>query len=285
MPLTDVHAAIAGSSATKKYNCHVNIEICATNKAIKYIYMYVYKGSDMTTITIDGAEMEPNEIRQYLLGRYISPVEACNRIFMHPIQGSTHSVVNLPIHLEDMNMVAYRGLASTTQLYNIIHSISRSNLTEFFRLCARHPDATERLLYKDVPTTYRWDNKKWKPYKKYVPSIGRIVHVSPQDPDRFYLRLLLCHRRSPKSYKDLFGDIVYPTFRDAAFALGYLEDDQEWAQCLTEAAAEKMPYQLRQLFAIVLVYSLPTRADKLWEEFKAQMSEDYVRNLEEKDAA
>ncbi|OWZ00572.1 Helitron helicase, partial [Phytophthora megakarya] len=117
---------------SQKYNCHVNVEICATNKAIKYIYRYVYKGSDMTTITIDGAEMEPNEIDQYLLGRYISSVEACNRIFMHPIQGSTHSVVNLPIQLKEMNMVAYRGLASTAQLYNIIHSGSPSKMTEFF---------------------------------------------------------------------------------------------------------------------------------------------------------
>ncbi|POM70619.1 Helitron helicase-like protein, partial [Phytophthora palmivora] len=41
-------------------------------------------------------------------------------------------------------------------------------------------------------------------------------------------------------------------FRDAAFALGYLEDDQEWLHCLTEAAAEKMPNQLRQLFGIIL---------------------------------
>ncbi|OWY95856.1 LOW QUALITY PROTEIN: Helitron helicase [Phytophthora megakarya] len=44
-----------------------------------------------------------------------------------------------------------------------------------------------------------------------------------------------------------------------------------------------MPNQLRQIFAIVLVYSLPTRADK--EEFKVQMSEDFIRNFEEKDAA
>ncbi|OWZ00351.1 Helitron helicase [Phytophthora megakarya] len=51
------------------------------------------------------------------------------------------------------------------------------------------------------------------------------------------------------------GDIVYPTFRDAAFAIEYLEDNQEWLHGLTEAAYEKMPYQLRQLIAIVLVYS------------------------------
>ncbi|OWZ11532.1 Helitron helicase [Phytophthora megakarya] len=247
---------------SQKYNWHVNVEICATNKAIKCIYKYVYKDSDMTTITIDGAEMEPNKIRKYLLGRYISPVEACNRVFMYPIQGSTDSVVNLPIHLEDMNMVAYRGLTSTTQIYNVIHRGSRSKLTEVLGY------APNILMQpRDVPTKYRWDNKKWKPYKKYVPS--RIVHVSPQDPDRFYLRLLICHRRSPKSYEDLRR----------------VKDDQEWSPCLTEAAAEKIPYHLRQLFAIVLVYSLPTRADKLWEEFKAQMSEGFVRNIEEKDTA
>ncbi|OWY91941.1 LOW QUALITY PROTEIN: Helitron helicase [Phytophthora megakarya] len=116
-------------------------------------------------------------------------------------------------------------------------------------------------------------------------SIGRIVHVLPQDPVCFFFRLLLCHRRSPKSYEYLWivGDIVYPTFRDAAFAIGYLEDNQEWLHGLTEAAAENMSYQLHQLIAIGLVYSLPTRADK--EVFKAQISEDFARNFEENDAA
>ncbi|POM70618.1 Helitron helicase-like protein [Phytophthora palmivora] len=150
---------------SQKYNCHISVEVCATNKAIKYIYKYVYKGSDMTTITIDGQD---NEIQQYLLGRYISPVEACNRLFMHPTQGSTHSVVNLPIHLENMNMVAYRGLASTAHLHNLIY---RGN-----------PEGTADLLYKDAPTKKRWHNNQREPYKKYVVSLSRIVHVSPQDP-------------------------------------------------------------------------------------------------------
>ncbi|OWZ01908.1 Helitron helicase [Phytophthora megakarya] len=161
MSHTDVHAARAGSSATKMYNCHINVKICATNKAIKYIYTYVYKGSDKTIITIGGEKMQPNEIRQYILGRYISPIEACNRIVIHLIQRLTHSVVNLPIHQEDMNMVAYHGLVSTTLPYNnIIHRGGRSKLNEFLKLCTRCPDATESLLYKDAPTKYRWDNKK-----------------------------------------------------------------------------------------------------------------------------
>ncbi|KAG3178289.1 hypothetical protein PC128_g16454 [Phytophthora cactorum] len=33
------------------YDCNITVEIFATNKAVKSIYKYVYKGSDVTTIT------------------------------------------------------------------------------------------------------------------------------------------------------------------------------------------------------------------------------------------
>ncbi|OWY93440.1 Helitron helicase [Phytophthora megakarya] len=46
--------------------------------------------------------------------------------------------------------------------------------------------------------------------------------------------------------------------------------------CLADVAAEKMAYQPCELFSIVLVYSLLTRADKLLEEFKAQMFEGFT---------
>ncbi|OWZ02210.1 Helitron helicase [Phytophthora megakarya] len=105
---------------SQKYNCHINVEVCATNKAVKYVFKYVYKGSEMATITIEGEEIEANEILQYMTGRYISPVEACMRLFSFPTQGSSHSVVNLPIHLEIMSMVTYRDQATTPQLQNLI---------------------------------------------------------------------------------------------------------------------------------------------------------------------
>ncbi|OWZ06009.1 LOW QUALITY PROTEIN: Helitron helicase [Phytophthora megakarya] len=47
---------------SQKYNRHINVEVCATNKAVKYIYKYVYKGSDMTKIIIEGEEIQANEI-------------------------------------------------------------------------------------------------------------------------------------------------------------------------------------------------------------------------------
>ncbi|POM76618.1 Helitron helicase-like protein [Phytophthora palmivora] len=178
---------------SQKYNCHINVKVCTTKKEIKYICKYVYTGSDMATITINGQDIEANEIQQYPLGRYISPVEACNRLFMHLTQGSTHSVVNLQGGLSwpciDGATSQYRG--------------SRTMLTEFSKLCTLDPEGTAHLLYKNVTAKFRWHNSQWKPYKQYATLLGRIVHVLPQGPDRFYLRLLLSNRRSPKSFEDL----------------------------------------------------------------------------------
>ena len=64
-----------------KYNCHINVEVCTTVTSVKYLYKYVYKGSDKATISIERRDREPNEIRRYLHARYISPVEACQRLF------------------------------------------------------------------------------------------------------------------------------------------------------------------------------------------------------------
>ena len=29
-----------------RYNCHINVEICASTKATKYLYKYIHKGGD-----------------------------------------------------------------------------------------------------------------------------------------------------------------------------------------------------------------------------------------------
>src|SRR5271154_5820754 len=38
-----------------KFNCHINVEICASVEAVKYIHKYIYKGHDRTTIEISAA--------------------------------------------------------------------------------------------------------------------------------------------------------------------------------------------------------------------------------------
>src|SRR5947199_1761502 len=36
-----------------KYNCHINVEVSNDIHAVKYLYKYVYKGHDLTAISID----------------------------------------------------------------------------------------------------------------------------------------------------------------------------------------------------------------------------------------
>jgi len=37
---------------TTKYDCHINVEICSSIAAVKYLFKYVYKGHDHATIEI-----------------------------------------------------------------------------------------------------------------------------------------------------------------------------------------------------------------------------------------
>ncbi|KAF7149811.1 hypothetical protein RHSIM_Rhsim02G0178000 [Rhododendron simsii] len=53
-------------------NYHINVEVCAGMKCVKYIYKYNYKGNDRATIVLGPID----EIKAYLDARYIDPVEA-----------------------------------------------------------------------------------------------------------------------------------------------------------------------------------------------------------------
>ena len=57
---------------SRKYRAHINVEVCASVRAVKYIHKYIYKGNDRTTVELG----QNDEISQYLQGRYIGPSEA-----------------------------------------------------------------------------------------------------------------------------------------------------------------------------------------------------------------
>jgi len=54
---------------SKRYNAHINVEICSTVRAFKYLYKYVYKGGDRATVALGRnhpAPPENDEIMNYL---------------------------------------------------------------------------------------------------------------------------------------------------------------------------------------------------------------------------
>ncbi|KAG3093268.1 hypothetical protein PI124_g10683 [Phytophthora idaei] len=112
-----------------------------------------------------------------------------------------------------------------------------------------------------------------------------MIHVSPRDMQRFYMRVLLCHRKGPTSFENLraVDGVTYDSYREAALHAGYLEDDSQWVACMTEASQFRMPYQLRQLFATIIVYSQVVEVGALWERFYDDLSLDFgykYRSLE-----
>ncbi|KAE8962785.1 hypothetical protein PF011_g29255 [Phytophthora fragariae] len=151
---------------SQKYNCHINVEVCTALTAVKYLYTYVYKGSDKAVITVETvrgeshrAMIERNEILRYLNARYISPVEACMRLLDFSVQGKTHSIVQLTIHLENEQLVTFRSSDNPDQV--LTHG-RHTMLTRFFELCASEaPENQEAktMVYQDIPKKFRWDAK------------------------------------------------------------------------------------------------------------------------------
>jgi hypothetical protein len=93
--------------------------------------------------------------------------------------------------------------------------------------------------------------------------------------------LVLHHIRGAKKYEDLrtVQGIVYDTFKEAAIAMGLLEDDREVISCLQEASVIRPGRALRELFALILAINTPAHPAQIWEQFLVPMTEDllYVR--------
>ncbi|KAH9625530.1 hypothetical protein KSS87_020327 [Heliosperma pusillum] len=67
------------------FDCHLNVEVCSTIQAVKYLYKYVYKGHDKISFNVaaTGADSAQavDEIQQFQSVRWVSPCEAIWRIF------------------------------------------------------------------------------------------------------------------------------------------------------------------------------------------------------------
>lgn len=90
----------------------------------------------------------------------------------------------------------------------------------------------------------KWDRRKTKKF-----SIGRIFFVPLGSGELYFLRLLLNTTKGPTCYEDLriLDVITHPTFRDACYALGLLDDDKEYVDSIEEASYWRMSFYLRQL--------------------------------------
>ncbi|KAI3636479.1 hypothetical protein MIR68_005831 [Amoeboaphelidium protococcarum] len=242
---------------TAKYDCHINVEFVGNQAMMKYLYKYVHKGPDAAL-----AELDRDEITEYLNSRYISTQEAVWRLFSFDICVHYPDVMKLNIYLPDSRFAA------------------NSELVAYFNYNATaEPDnPCHRMLYVNFPTlfTFKKGDRQWK-MRERGQTLGRIPFINPVEGERYYIKLLLNNTPGAKSYEHLrtHRNVIYPTFRQAAEVRELLAEEEQYYLAMMEARNILMPRAMRQLFALILSETDIANYGDLFAHFQDDMMQDY----------
>ncbi|KAH1133303.1 hypothetical protein GLYMA_05G078600v4 [Glycine max] len=228
----------------KKYRAHINIEWCNQSTSIKYLFKYINKGYDrVTTVMLSDSDnaaqnvnIQNDELKEYLDCRYISPCEAAWRIFAFPIHGRKPAIERLYFHLPDQHNILYEDHDDIDDVLSK-PTISDSKCLAWMNT-SKDFDEARNLTYSQFVSKFVYNkrNRSWQPRKKGY-TIGRLIWVPPTTGELFYLRMMLGSCKGPTSFEDIrtVANIQYPTYREACFAMGFLQDDREYVEAIKEA--------------------------------------------------
>lgn len=268
----------------QKYNCHVNVEFCASVRAIKYIYKYITKGHDRGCYTLSkGSDGEVtskcvNEIQNYIDGRSVGATEASWRLLNLALNGRSHPVEMLPVHLSGQNLVTFTENNEMEAVRDRTRCTTK--LTAWLALNNRDPDARE-YTYPEIPNHYIWDDgvKMWKRRARSTKMLSRLIAVSPKDFERFCLKILLRKTPGAKTYEELrtFEGEVYETFGEVTHKRMLLGVENEEFDIMDDAASFMMPKQLREFFISLVLTSTSANSGLLYEKFKDALGDGLTR--------
>lgn len=216
--------------------------------------------------------------------RYLSTSEAVWRTLTFDIHDRAPTVLGLAVHLENGQRVYF----NENNAQRVIDTPRNTTLTAFFQLCSTDSFAAT-ITYDKVAAYFTWDNKQFNRRKrgedvegfqgvKRTDALGRVYAVHPSNSECYHLRMLLHVIPGPVSFDSLktVDGTIHATFKSACLALGLLENDNHWNDCLTEAALSKSANNLRNLFAVMLIFCHITDPLALWHAHKNSMSEDIL---------
>jgi hypothetical protein len=257
-----------------KYNCHINVEVVSSIKAVKYLYKYVYKGPDRCTIEIGPVD----EIKQFMDARYVAAPEAAWRIFGFELYDNKPAVYRLAIHTPEEQSVVF----DETDDPNDVAARAQSSLLAYFEAMRDYPES-RHMKYQDMHKEFVYHKTgehkgTWTPRTRgqTFPTVGRIYNISRSQGEVYFIRLLLLHTPGVTGWEHLrtVDDIVCETFEDACRQLGLLDDDSDHIAAFREAREFATAPSLRQLFATILTTGCSSPLE-LWNQYKRDMIDDY----------
>nr|XP_012567255.2 ATP-dependent DNA helicase RRM3-like isoform X1 [Cicer arietinum]XP_027186627.1 ATP-dependent DNA helicase RRM3-like isoform X1 [Cicer arietinum]XP_027186628.1 ATP-dependent DNA helicase RRM3-like isoform X1 [Cicer arietinum]XP_027186629.1 ATP-dependent DNA helicase RRM3-like isoform X1 [Cicer arietinum] len=187
------------------------------------------------------------------------------------------AVEHLSFHLHGQQTIYFPESMRISTILNR-EGIETTMFTEWMKMNSVDMEARQ-LTYAEFPTKYVWNktSKKWT-RRKNGRCVGRIYYVPPTSGENFYLRMLLNKVQGSRSFEDIkiVNGFVHLTYKDACYALGLLDDDKEFDDCIKEAAAWGTGIQLRQLFSTILLNCTVINPGLLWESNSKLLSEDIL---------
>ena len=268
-----------------RYECHINVEVCASAKATKYLFKYVTKGNDRALVRTEVEGQPRDEIQEYQDLRSVGSMEGTWHLMNFDITERYPAVMALKIHLENQQQVVF----DHDQEIEAMEAQRQTELTAFFDFNSgrlEDGDSPDELpKYADMPKKNVYDKKtkKWRGRKRGVDTvIGRVHTVNPIAGDVYYLRILLhddfC--RGKTSFQDMLtlqDGTVKETYKAVCLELGLLSDNSEWRRALEESAITATSPQLRELYIIILMFCMPSNPRELFDEFFLSWADDFER--------
>lgn len=156
---------------SRKYNAHINVEVCSSVKSVKYIFKYVYEGHDAAIVqmsTTDGTgAFNWDEIQTFLDTRYVGTAESMWRLSKYEMSHRSHAIERLPVHKPQQQTVVFEERAQE----NMPRAAERNGtkLTKWFEL--NQTDTDERnYFYYGTPYKYVWKkvNKQFQWSKRKI---------------------------------------------------------------------------------------------------------------------
>ncbi|KAH1137286.1 hypothetical protein GYH30_027321, partial [Glycine max] len=256
----------------RKYQAHINIEWCNQHTSIKYLFKNINKGYDRVTVVLiheDNDQTENggthnDEIKEYLDYKYICPCESTWRIFGFPIHGRKPVVERLHFHLPGQHSVLYED---HDDIGDVLSKPSISD-SKFILWMNTNQNSVEgrNLTYAEFVSKFVYNQKKrcWQLRKKGY-TIGRLLWVPPITGELFYLRMMLTVCKGPTSFEDLrtVDNVQYSTYKEACFAMGFLQDDKEFIEAMKEAKDWGSTHYIRKLFVLLLLTATMSKPEQL----------------------
>lgn len=168
--ITDQWVVPYNPALLKRYQCHLNVEICTTDSVIKYLFDYLFKGVDKiaTKVIDNNGEEFVDEIKDFVDNYYFCAYESAWNLLEFPRDGRFPGVERLPVHDDGERFVSYsRKDSDQTFIERLKENKQKDPLQSYFdtnKLEYEYRDKIEEL-YDKKKYLYKKDGTR-KPLAK-----------------------------------------------------------------------------------------------------------------------